>query len=73
MHIAQREDGVSVEFNLRFLCGFVLEFLFWFTYSSFGLGAGPVCDCECLFVTKRCATLIGHCEFGSVGCDCSIC
>jgi len=51
---------------------FFLQFLFWFTYSSFGLGAGPVFDCECLFVAKRCATLIDHRVFGPIGYDCGI-
>ena len=46
---------------------------FGLLYSSFGMGAGPVFDCECLFVTKRCATLIDHCVSGPIGCDCGIC
>jgi len=49
------------------------NFFFGSLYSSFGMGTGPVFHCECLFVAKRCATLIDHCMFGPIGCDCGIC
>jgi len=52
------------------LRGFFLQFLFGLLLRRFVLDAGPVFDCDSLQWQNVFATLIDHCVFGLIGCDC---
>jgi len=50
------------------MCSFFLQLFFGLLADRFGLCAGPVLHCYCLFAAKF-GALIDHYVLGPIGCD----